>query len=150
MYREVPDALQIVVTLACSLQKARHFLVTEEGLLAWLATEASFTPHVGAGYRLDLAHDGATAIEGRIHGYDPSSGIAYTVSDEFLKKAFGETIAKWAWEPLSGDYTLITLTHTGYGQGDAWQRAFEGHIRSWTFFLANLVSVANEGKDQRG
>ena len=148
MYKEVPDALHLAVTLACSMPKARHLVASEEGLLIWLASQASFTPQVGADYRLDLEQKGA-AMQGSIQGYDAASGIVYTVIDEAVKKAFGSTIARWSWEPLSPDFTLVTLTHTGHGQGDVWQRAYEQHVKSWTFYLSNLVSVVNEGRDQR-
>ena len=149
MYREVPDALQLSVTLACPVQRARHLLSTAEGLLSWFASTADFKPEVGFEYRLEVPQVRVGVVEGRVRGYDPGSGIAYTVSDDWVKRAFGVTVARWAWEPLSGDYSLVTVTHTGHGQGDSWQQAYEQHLRQWVFFLGNLASVVNEGRDRR-
>lgn len=149
MYKEVPDALQIAVTVGCGVQRARSLLTTEQGLSSWFATTTRFTPEVGAELRLEVDPRYGGIIEGRIKGYDPGSGIAYTYVDDLVKRAFGLTVARWAWEPLSADYTLLTMTHTGHSQGDSWQKAFEVHVRSWTFYLSNLVSVVNEGRDKR-
>jgi hypothetical protein len=52
-------------------------------------------------------------------------------------------------QSLSPDYSLVTLIHTGHGQGDAWQKAYESHLALWMAGLRNLASVVNEGKDLR-
>ena len=88
MYREVPDALQVAVTPACPVQKARQLLATEQGLLSWLAAKAHFRPEVGAEYRLEVGH-GYGPIEGRVQGYDPGSGIAYTFTDDWKQAEVG-------------------------------------------------------------
>ncbi len=149
MYREVPGALQFAITVSCPVRRARDLLTTAEGLLSWFAVKAEFVSEMGAELQLDIGDRYGGVVEGRIKGYDQGSGIAYTYTDYAVKRAYGVTIARWAWEPLSPDYTLLTLTHTGHSQGDAWQKAFELHLRSWSFYLRNLVSVVNEGKDQR-
>ncbi len=148
MYREVPDALQFALTLACPSSKARTLLSTEQGLLSWLAASGRFQAQVGAEYTLDLGGD-VGVVEGRVQGYDPGLGMAFTMTDHAVKRAFGFTVCRWAGEPLSADYTLVTLIHTGHGQGDAWQRAYELHLKSWSYFLGNLASVVNEGRDRR-
>ena len=148
-YREVPEALHVAVTVACPAPRARDLLVTQEGLERWMAAKAEFKPEVGTSYRIELNETSRGSVEGQVTGYDPASGIAYTMTDDAVKKAFGNTVVRWSWEPLSADYTLVTLTQTGHGQGDAWQRAFDHHLKRWTFLLANLTSVVNEGHDQR-
>ncbi|MCL0102175.1 SRPBCC domain-containing protein [Dehalococcoidia bacterium] len=148
-YREVPEALHIAVTVPCPTPRARDLLVTADGLKRWMATRAEFTPEVGASYHLELDAGGLATVEGQVTGFDPASGIAYTMTDDGVRKAFGNTIVRWSWEPLSADYTLITLTQTGHGQGDSWQRAFDHHLKRWTFLLGNLVSVVTEALDQR-
>ncbi len=134
--------------MASSLPKARQFLTTETGIEAWLARSASFDTEVGRGYRIELRESGEV-IEGAVQGYDPAFGIAYSFADDAVRRAYGSTVARWSWEALSPDYTLLTLIHSGYGQGDVWQQAYERHLDRWTFYLRNLVLVAGGGKDQR-
>ena len=118
-------------------------------MTSWLAALARFEPQIGAEYRLEIEHFGGMVVEGRVQGYDPASGMAYTFEHDLVRKAFGTTVCRWAWEPLSPDFSLVTLVHTGHGQWDAWQQAYELHVKFWTFFLGNLASVVNEGRDQR-
>ena len=147
MYKDVPDSIHVAVTLACGSAKARDLLVTPRGLTSWLATEAEFTAQVGSSIRLKLA--GGEEIEGSIEGFDAAYGIAYSFVHEGVRRAFGTTVARWSWEGLSPDYALVTLTHTGHGQGDAWQRAYQYHLELWSSSLRNLASVVNEGRDLR-
>jgi len=146
-YRDVPNALHLSTTLACSVIKARDLLITPEGLKSWLARDAAFSANVGADYRLLL--DDGTRIEGSVQGFDPAAGIAYSFLHDGVRRAFGTTIARWAWDGLSADYTLITLTHTGHAQGEMWQRAYERHLHIWSEGFRNLASVVNEGRDLR-
>lgn len=148
IFRDVPGSLHIAVTVASPLPRARQFLTTETGLEKWLARSASFDPEVGRGYRVELL-EGGEVIEGSVQGYDPAFGIAFSFADDAVRRAYGSTVARWSWEALSPDYTLLTLIHSGYGQGDVWQQAYERHLDRWTFYLRNLVSVAAGGKDQR-
>lgn len=148
MYREVPDALQFAITLACPSSRVRSLISSEQGLLSWLATRGRFQPQVGAEYTLEMDGD-VGAVEGRVQGFDPGLGMAFTLTDHAVKRAFGLTVCRWAWEPLSADYTLLTLIHTGHGQGDSWQRAYELHLRMWSHALGNLASLVNEGVDRR-
>ena len=136
------------MTVASPLPRARQFLTTETGLEKWLARSASFDPEVGRGYRVEL-REGGEVIEGAVQGYDPAFGIAFSFADDAVRRAYGSTVARWSWEALSPDYTLLTLIHSGYGQGDVWQQAYERHLDRWTFYLRNLVFVAAGGKDQR-
>lgn len=108
---------------------------------------ARFEAEVGRGYRLEL-HDGEV-IEGSVQGYDPAYGIAFSFVDDAVRRAHGSTVARWSWEGLSPDYTLLTLIQSGYGQGDVWQQAYERHLDRWTFYLRNLVSVVGGGADLR-
>ncbi len=146
-YRDVPNALHLSTTLACTILKARELLVTPEGLKAWLAREARFSAAIGADYRLILG-DG-TVVEGVVQGFDPAAGIACTFTHDGVRRAFGSTIARWAWDSMGPDYTLVTLTHTGHGQGEMWQRAYERHLSLWSQALRNLASVVNDGRDLR-
>ena len=136
------------MTVPSPLPRARQFLTTETGLEKWLARSASFDPEVGRGYRVEL-REGGEVIEGAVQGYDPAFGIAYSFADDAVRRAYGSTVARWSWEALSPDYTLLTLIHSGYGQGDVWQQAYERHLDRWTFYLRNLVLVAGGGKDER-
>jgi uncharacterized protein YndB with AHSA1/START domain len=147
LYRDVPSALHFSTTLACSIIKARELLITPEGLRRWLAREVGFSPNVGADYRLLL--DDGTIIEGSVQGFDPAAGIAYSLVHDGVRRAFGTTMARWAWDSLSADYTLVTLTHTGHAQGEMWQRAYERHLHFWSEGFRNLASVVNQGRDLR-
>ncbi len=147
MYKDVPDALHFAATLACPVSRVRELLTMSQGLLSWLAVEASFTAKVGSPYRLALPN--GRVFEGVVKGYDAAAGIAYTFDHEGVRRAFGATLVRWSWEGLSPDYSLVTLIHTGHGQGDAWQKAYESHLALWMAGLRNLASVVNEGRDLR-
>lgn len=146
-YRDVPNALHLSTTLACTLLKARELLVTSQGLKAWLAREARFSTAIGTGYQFTL--DDGMVIEGSVQGFDPAAGIAYTFMHDGVRRAFGTTIARWAWDSMGPDYTLVTLTHTGHGQGEMWQRAYERHLNLWSKAFHNLASIVNDGRDLR-
>lgn len=147
MYKDVPDAVHVAVTLACPASRARELLTTSKGLTTWLAEEAELSGKVGSRYRIRLAN--GEVFEGNIQGYDPAAGISYSFDHEGVRRAFGGTMVRWSWEGLSPDYSLVTLTHTGHGQGDAWQQAYEYHLSLWSTALRNLASVVNEGRDLR-
>ena len=147
MYKDVPDALHLAVTVACSTARARELLVTPRGLNTWLTVDADIASAIGAPVRLRLSS--GEVVEGSVKGFDSSSGIAYSFVHDVVRRAFGETVVRWSWESLSPDFSVVTVTHTGHGQGDIWQRAYEHHLNLWVNALRNLAAVVNEGRDLR-
>ncbi|MBI3743272.1 MAG: hypothetical protein HY261_03175 [Chloroflexi bacterium] len=55
MYKDVPDALHLATTVACSTARARELLVTPRGLNSWLTVEADIASAIGAPVRLRLS-----------------------------------------------------------------------------------------------
>ncbi|MCB9450751.1 MAG: SRPBCC domain-containing protein [Anaerolineaceae bacterium] len=48
-----------------------------------------------------------------------------------------------------GDATLLTVTHSGLGEGEAWDQRADLFAENWEAGLDNLVSVLETGLDQR-
>ncbi len=59
------------------------------------------------------------------------------------------TVVEYRLTPEGDDSTRLMLVHSGWEMGPEWDRLREAHVRAWTFYLANLKSYLESGRDDR-
>ncbi len=115
-------------------------LTDPETLVKWWPTSATSDPVTGGAFEYvfkfeDASHDGVhdgtytEVSESRIV-YPWDAGYPTTV--EFTIEG-------------SGDKTTLRLNHTGYQQDEIFEQTSQG----WSFFLGNLKTWIEDGKDMR-
>jgi uncharacterized protein YndB with AHSA1/START domain len=117
-----------------------HFS-SAEMLKQWLAPRASVDFRKGGVYVLSWGTQGS--VTGEFLEIMPGKLIKFTWEDSLSS----ETVVTISFIPF-GTKTIVRLAHQLFGGATkaAWN---EGHLSEWSFFLDNLQSVVEVGKDMR-
>lgn len=95
---------------------------------AWEFPGAPERDHEEAGAYAEVTPDRKVSYPWAVHGFPKPTTVEFTVA------------------PRGGGST-VTLRHSGWAGADA--AAYQHHVEGWGFFLQNLKSWLEEGKDQR-
>jgi uncharacterized protein YndB with AHSA1/START domain len=110
----------------------------------WFSPEANIEPRLDGAYELFFNpsdHDSMSTKGCRITEFEPRSQLMFQWKgpDQYaqLMNAPPETHVEVTFSPKGPD-TVMTITHTGWGQGSEWQGAREWHDRAWQGVIADL------------
>ncbi|MCB8967517.1 MAG: SRPBCC domain-containing protein [Ardenticatenaceae bacterium] len=137
------ESLTFTQAIQASCEAVYYALTNAAALTEWFCDDA----------RINLQENGRLHVWWRNH---------YYVTGEFTRLVPNEALA-FTWfgrgEPgvtqvaieLAGENgrTQVQVTHTGFGQGEAWDAALPGYKKGWESGLANLKSVLETGLDKR-
>lgn len=146
---QTKDATPIELSVAVKAPPGRVFaaLTDARELARWFPSAAQTNPRAGGAYRLDFRHAPEQAER------DHSRAGTYSAFESGRRVAFDWTIEEYPSATQveftltpEGDRTRVTLRHAGWAGED---EARGMHAEGWGFFLQNLKSVLEDGKDQR-
>ncbi|HYC11643.1 MAG TPA: SRPBCC domain-containing protein [Nitrososphaerales archaeon] len=120
-------------------------LTEPKQLTGWFLDSARIKPVEGSGYTFAWK------------GYPNQKGeVKKVVTDRLLvlswpNKVKGKVLLTEARFTLkkNGRGTLLTVRHTGFGEGDDWIWLYGAVQSGWAYFLTNLKSVLSQGLDLR-
>ena len=112
-------------------------------LREWFSDEA--WTEVRPGGRYEVRWNQGYRAEGKFTVVEPPRRAAFTWRGTGEP---GETLVEFTVEPGDGAVE-VSLLHSGFGQGDAWDRALEEAKKGWTIGLENLKSTLETGVDLR-
>ena len=121
--------------------------LTETGeITRWFASSAESDAKTGGRFKYDYAFDDASrnhSVDGVYRDLTPGKTVAYSWPAGHAKHP-SEVVFTLA--PKDGG-TELTLVHSGWKADD--ETSVKEHDMGWGFFLSNLKTYLEEGKDPR-
>jgi uncharacterized protein YndB with AHSA1/START domain len=141
--------IEQTVVIAAAPDVVYSALTDARELVRWFPTKAESDPRPGGAFKFTFLNEqdrNADHVrEGRYLDATPGRSVRYPWH---MSADDPGTAVEFRLEP-QGRATRVTLTHSGWGVGSEWDKAVEMHTRGWAFFLQNLRSFLEEGKDSR-
>jgi uncharacterized protein YndB with AHSA1/START domain len=118
-------ALRFEVTVPASIDDVWRAFASGDGLATWLYPDVKVDLRPGGDW-LVLFGDGKTG-GGTIVSFEPRRRltIAALAPEQFPTVREQRTLAVFEFEPVSANATRVTLTQTGWREGEEWDRAYD-------------------------
>lgn len=140
------------VTLAAPVQDVWNAWTTEEGIRSFFARDAHVDPRVDGAYEIffnPAAPPGRRGADGmRILVFEPARRLAFTWNAPIVQPEARaqRTVVTLDFADAGGERTRLRLTHSGWGEGPHWDRAYEYFDHAWNdFVLPSLRRRFEEG-----
>ena len=145
MRNKAKRALRAPIFIHASPRVVFPFLTDPRKLTMWFMDRASLSPVKGGTY--SFTWEGGPTHTGSV--LDFAAGERITLTWQWPgKEQLGVTRLRISLERKAGG-TVVQFTHSGFRSGGDWTELYEGAIRGWTYFLMNLKSVVETGRDLR-
>ena len=133
-------------TIAAAPDRVYRALTDAAEVARWFATSAKVDPTPGGRFTFEFLFDDASrnhTVDGELRTLTPNRTVAYSWPAGHAKLP---TDVSFSLAPKDGG-TELTLVHSGWKDGTT--DAMKEHDMGWGFFLSNLKSFLEEGKDHR-
>jgi len=136
------------VTIKASPEMVFKAITDARELARWFPSTAESDPRPGGAFKYTFKNENAQhdhVREGRYLEVVPTKMVRYPwhMSPGDTPTTVEFTLAS------AGKETTLSLIHSGWGMGSELDNTVEMHVKGWGFFLQNLKSYVEEGKDQR-
>ncbi len=142
MPEEPLDAILIQVTVPLPVPMIYAALVTPEQLKGWLCSEATVGADTGGVYRLTFTEPERFESAGKIvqRTSDLDLGFTWFAPPAYAKLMNSASPPSQVYLRLqeSPEGVDITLEHSGWGAGEAWEEARSWHFHFWDDRLQRL------------
>ncbi len=138
--------IELTRTIAAPTSTVFRALTDADELARWWTSSGSSEPRTGGAFSYRFEFEDAArnhTYEGDYHEVTPDERVSYP-----WQTSLGETTVDVRLRP-AGDGTELTLAHSGWGDGPEADEAIQLHEQGWSFFLDNLKSHLERGKDLR-
>ncbi len=115
-------------------------------LKKWFVSSASFSPRTGGNYTFNWG--GETSQSGKVLTYVRDKSLILSWPQVQRGKPLGMTRATFKLKPKDKG-TLLDVNHTGFKSGTLWNENYSSVCSGWAYFLMNLKSVLQYGRDLR-
>lgn len=136
------DPIIIQVTVPLPMEMIFAAWVEPPKMTQWLCDRAEVEPHVGGAYRLIFGDDPSFTSAGTITHYTPSVDVGFTWQSPpafaDLMNGPGEGTQVYVRLQESPEGIDVTLEHSGWKSGDAWEEARSWHFHRWDDRLTRL------------
>ncbi len=141
-------SIENAVIIKASPEAVFRALTDARELVKWFPSTAESDPRAGGAFKYTFKNENAQhdhVREGRYLEVVPSKKVRYPwhMSPDDVPTIVEFTISE------QGRETTLTLVHSGWGSGSELDNVVDMHVKGWGFFLQNLKSYLEEGKDQR-
>ncbi len=137
--------------------KQRYFLkappdrvfkaLTEPSLLRkWFVASAKFSPRTGGNYTFSWG--GEMSQSGKVLSFVRDKSLSLSWPQVQRGKPLGMTRATFRLKPKD-DGTILDVNHTGFRTGVLWNENYAAVCSGWAYFMLNLKSVLQHGRDLR-
>ncbi|CAA9565464.1 MAG: hypothetical protein AVDCRST_MAG73-4115 [uncultured Thermomicrobiales bacterium] len=131
------------VAIAAPPERVWRALVEPVEAGRWAGGTVTLAPSPDGAVRFDWGEQGA--VDGRVVALDPPRHL---VMDWDGYPDPGTTRVAFALAP-DGAGTAVSLVHSGYGDGVAWDGFFDGEATGWVDLLDALRRVVESGDHER-
>jgi len=138
------SAIHKDVIVNASLEQVWHAWTTEEGARTFFAPEARIDAEVGGTYELyfDLEQpEGMRGSEGcSVVELEPSRRLVVTWNNppSLMPIRDAKTRVSVEINSVDGKRTRVLITHTGWKEGEFWEKSFAYFQRAWNVVLGRL------------
>lgn len=115
-------------------------------LKKWFLQSARIYPRKGGNYT--FTWQGGYSHSGKVLAYARHKSLSLSWPAYWKGKPLGTTRASFRLRPKDSG-TVVTMTHSGFKNGDKWIQTYGGTCSGWAYFLTNLKSVLQYGRDLR-
>lgn len=137
-------------------ERVWNALTRQEELERWFFAEARTDPRPGGTYDVWWRSKRRPELDHRRFGkyldFDPFTRLSFEWRGDQAGprglRGVGDTVVTITLTPEAGG-TRLRLTHTGWNSTDLARTECDSHQGGWTFFMDNLASVLETGKDRR-
>jgi len=139
------------IVVAASLDDAWAAWTTREGIVSFLAPDAQVDPRVGGAFQIYFNPLGAPGSKGaddmRFMALQPKKMLSFDWNaPPHLPTARAQrTFVVVRFAPLDAKQTRVSLHHTGWGDGDEWDKAYAYFDRAWGNVLAGMKKRFESG-----
>ncbi len=140
----VERSLDKQIEIAATLDQAWDAWTTREGITSFFAPDAKIEPRVGGAFQIYIDPLGEPGSKGaddmRFMALQPKKMLSFdwNAPPSLPQARAQRTFVVLRFEPLTDKNTRITLHHTGWGDGDEWDKAYAYFDRAWGGVLGNL------------
>ncbi len=121
--------------------------LTEPSLLGkWFVASAKFSPRPGGNYTFNWG--GEMSQSGKVLSYVRDQSLSLSWPQVQRGKPLGMTRATFRLKPKDNG-TILDVNHTGFKSGTLWNENYSAVCSGWAYFLMNLKSVLQQGRDLR-
>jgi len=121
--------------------------LTQPSLLRkWFVASAKLSPRTGGNYTFNWG--GEMAQSGKILGYVRDKSLSLSWPQVQRGKSLGMTRATFRLKPKDNG-TILDVNHTGFKSGALWNENYAAVCSGWAYFMMNLRSVLEGGRDLR-
>ncbi len=144
-------AIDKSVTVAASVNEAWAAWTTREGITSFFAPDAKIEPQVGGAFEVyfnPFAEPGMKGADGlRYLALQPPRMLSFdwNAPPSLPQVRQQRTFVVVRFAPQGDKSTLVTLHHTGWGDGGEWDQAYTYFDRAWGGVLANLKKRFDSG-----
>ena len=137
-------AIDKEIVIAATPDQAWDAWTTRAGITSFFAPDAEIEPKVGGAFHIyidPLAEPGLKGADGmRFMALQPKRMLSFDWNaPPHLPNARAQrTFVVVRISPVSDKETRVTLHHTGWGDGDEWDKTYAYFDRAWTGVLSNL------------
>jgi uncharacterized protein YndB with AHSA1/START domain len=130
--------------VAASVDDVWNAWTTREGVISFFAPDAQIDPRVGGAFQIYFNPLGAPGSKGaddmRFMALQPKSMLSFdwNAPPHLPNARQQRTFVVVRLASVDAKQTRVTLHHTGWGDGDEWDKAYAYFDRAWTNVLANL------------
>ncbi|WP_374713349.1 SRPBCC family protein [Symbiobacterium terraclitae] len=147
------EAVETQVLVAAQQDVVWWAWTRAERITQWFAPAARIEPHPGGAFELffnpaDRTRDCTAGCT--LTAVEPMTRLGFTWKgpDQFaavMNDPDRLTTVSVTFEPAEGG-TRVTVTHTGWGEGEAWAEARNWHVMAWRHVLDSLKGALESGK----
>ena len=144
-------AIDKQIVIAATLDQAWDAWTTRAGITSFFAPDAEIQPKVGGAFHIyidPLAEPGMKGADDmRFMALQPKKMLSFdwnappSLPDARQQRTF--VVVRFA--PVDAKQTKVTLHHTGWGDGDEWDKTYAYFDRAWGNVLANLKKRHESG-----
>ncbi|UCE42388.1 MAG: SRPBCC domain-containing protein [Candidatus Aminicenantes bacterium] len=132
------------VSIPASIDEAWNAWTTKQGLESFFAPECHIELELWGRYEIFFVPDAEKGNKGaednKILAVEPNKMFSFTwdapATMPEVRKQRTSVVLKF--EKLGEDKTRIVMCHTGWGEGDEWDRAFDYFTDAWDAVLKRL------------
>ena len=132
------------VVVNATLDQTWDAWTTREGITSFFAPDAKVEARVGGPFQIYMDPEAAPGAKGaddmRFMALQPKSMLSFdwNAPPHMPLARAQRTFVVVRLEAVSPKQTRVTLSHTGWGEGGEWDKAYEYFDRSWGTVLENL------------
>lgn len=144
--RDPNRSIRTDVVIDASVEEVWDAWTTVDGIRSFFAPACNVEPRVGGLYEIFFAPDaepGSRGADGmRILAFEPRKMLAFTWNAPLSMPTVREqrtSVVLWFNATDTGGGTRLSLAHSGWGEGEEWNAAFDYFTRAWAVVLDRLA-----------